>query len=178
MINFVKKNIMKKILYTISLIILSIVVANAQDKKPVLLAGLNGGIVVGDFEDAYSSNIGLDLTYLYPISEKFYLGATTGFANYFGESFSIDGLGNIDIDDAQFIPLTASIRVSPFKNFYGGADVGYAVGLNDGNDGGFTAAPRLTYIINEKFPVYLGYRFISLDEDLGAIQFGVGYILN
>ena len=138
--------------------------------------GLNAGVTIGDFEDSYSSNIGLDLFYLYGVSERFFVGGTTGFANYFGEDVNIAGLGEVDLDDAQFIPVAGSIRFSPFSNFLVGADVGYALGVNDGNDGGFYASPRATYMFNGKLPLFAGYRLIDLDgESLGSIQFGIGY---
>lgn len=138
--------------------------------------GLNGGVTVGDYEDIYSSNLGIDLFYLYGLSDKFYLGASTGFANYFGEDVNLSGLGEVEFNDAQFIPVAGSLRFSPFSNFIVGADVGYAIGVNDGNDGGFYASPRATYMINGKLPVFAGYRTIDLDgESLGSIQFGIGY---
>ncbi|WP_299362718.1 outer membrane beta-barrel protein [Winogradskyella sp.] len=138
--------------------------------------GLNAGVTVGDFEDAYSSNIGIDLFYLYSISERFYLGGSTGFANYFGEEINRLGSGTIELDDAQFIPLAGSVRFSPFRNFLVGADVGYAFGVNEGNDGGFYASPRLTYMVNGNMPIFIGYRTISFEDDnLGSIQFGIGY---
>ncbi|WP_179367638.1 outer membrane beta-barrel protein [Winogradskyella forsetii] len=149
---------------------------NPEAKKHHFGIGLNGGVTTGDYEDIYSSNIGLDLYYLYGISEKFYLGGSTGFANYFGEDVNIPGLGEVEFDDAQFIPVAGSFRFSPFSNFAVGADVGYAIGVNDGNDGGFYASPRATYFLADKFPVFAGYRLIDLDgESLGSIQFGIGY---
>ncbi len=150
--------------------------SNTDGQKHHFGIGLNGGVTVGDYEDIYSSNIGVDLFYLYGISEKFYLGGSTGFANYFGEDVNIAGLGEVEFDDAQFIPVAGSLRFSPFSNFIVGADVGYAIGVNDGNDGGFYASPRATYMINDKLPIFAGYRLIDLDgESLGSIQFGIGY---
>ena len=138
--------------------------------------GLNGGITVGDYEDIYSSNIGLDLFYLYGLSNRFLIGGSTGFASYFGKEINLAGIGTIDYDDAQFIPLAASLRFSPFKNFIAGADIGYAFGINEGNDGGFYASPRATYMLNGRFPLFVGYRLIDLDEaSLGSLQFGLGY---
>ncbi|WGK66235.1 hypothetical protein [Croceiramulus getboli] len=146
-----------------------------DDKNHQFGIGLNGGITVGDFEDIYSSNIGIDLYYLYSISEKFYLGGTTGFTNYFGEDVFVPSLGEVEFDDAQFIPIAGSLRFTPFERFAVGADIGYAIGLNDGNEGGFYASPRATYFIADKFPVFAGYRLIDLDgESLGSIQVGFG----
>ena len=47
--------------------------------------GLSVGIVNGDFEDAYSSNIGIEALYLYGITDRISIGASTGFTNYFGD---------------------------------------------------------------------------------------------
>ncbi len=151
--------------------------AQEEHKKSFLGVGLNGGVTVGDFEDSYSNNVGVDLIYLYKLSNRFYIGGSTGFANYFGHTLSLDGFGEVALDDLQFIPVAASLRVSPVKNLMGGVDVGYAFGLNDGNDGGFYASPRITYLIDEKWPVFAGYRLIGFeDENLGAVQFGIGFI--
>ncbi|WP_299361541.1 hypothetical protein [Winogradskyella sp.] len=138
--------------------------------------GLNGGIVIGDFEDSYSGNIGVDLFYLYGFSKRFYAGASTGFANYFfDESAMLSGI-QVETDDLQFMPIAVSFRVSPFKNFFGGTDIGYAIGINDSNDGGFYISPRATYFIKKRIPIFLGYRNISLDSNsLSSIQFGIGY---
>ncbi|MEM9680174.1 MAG: outer membrane beta-barrel protein [Bacteroidota bacterium] len=138
-------------------------------------AGLTGGIVVGDFEDAYSSDIGVEVVYLYGLTDRISIGASTGFTNYFGDDITIGGI-TVGVDDAQFIPLTGSFRFSPLPKFFVGGDIGYAIGINDGNEGGFYASPRANYLITDKFIVNAGYRLIDLDgESLGAIQFGVGY---
>ncbi|MEM6359659.1 MAG: outer membrane beta-barrel protein [Bacteroidota bacterium] len=137
--------------------------------------GLTGGIVIGDFEDAYSSNIGVEAVYFYGLTDRISIGASTGFTNYFGDDFTEAGI-TTEVDDAQFIPLTGSFRFSPFPKFFVGGDIGYAIGINDGNDGGFYASPRANYLIADKFIVNAGYRLIDLDGgSLGAIQFGIGY---
>ena len=155
----------------------TILQAQEDDKKSFFGIGLNGGATVGDFENSYSSNVGIDLIYLHKLSNRFYIGGSTGFANYFGDTLSAEGFEDVALDDLQFLPLAASFRISPVKNLLGGVDIGYAFGLNDGNDGGFYASPRITYLIDEKWPVFAGYRLIGFeDENLGAIQFGIGFI--
>lgn len=165
----------------ITLTILACTKVNAQlmgniDVKHNFGFGVSGGIILGNYEDIYSGNVGLDLYYLYNFAEKFYVGGSTGFTEYFGEEEIVPGLGNVEYDNAQFIPVAASFRFSPFKNFVAGPDVGYAIGINEGNDGGFYASPRGTYFINGKFPVFAGYRVIIIDKKgLGGPLFGIGY---
>ncbi len=151
--------------------------AQEDEKKSFFGIGLNGGATVGDFEDTYSSNVGVDVIYLHKLSNRFYVGGSTGFANYFGDTLTSDGFGDVELDDLQFIPVAASLRVSPVRNLLGGVDIGYAFGLNNGNDGGFYASPRITYLVNKKWPIFAGYRLIGFeDENLGALQFGIGFI--
>ena len=138
--------------------------------------GLNKGVVVGDAQDFYSATLGLDLIYLYHIGKRFHLGATTGYAHYFGEEITDNTIGEADVEDAQFIPVAVSIRISPLPNLLGGGDIGYAVALNDGNEGGIYLSPRLTYMIRGKIPVFAGYRMILEDETIGTVLFGVGFL--
>ena len=139
--------------------------------------GVNGGVTIGDYSNVYSTNLGVDIIYLYSVSSRFHIGATTGFANYFYENGSSDPNLRGDLEDVQFLPITASIRLSPLRNLLAGGDIGYAVGLDDGNDGGFYASPRLTYLFAGRVPIFLGYRTINLDNNLASVQFGIGLII-
>ena len=144
--------------------------------RTILSLGVHGGPVVGDYDELFSANLGFDISYLYGLSDHFYLGVATGFTNYFGEDLTINGI-DLETDDAQFVPVAGSVRFSPIPHILVGADIGYAIGLNDGNDGGFYASPRLTYTWRN-FQVFGGYRLISFaDENLGSIQFGFAYII-
>lgn len=137
--------------------------------------GLTGGIIIGDLEDSYSSNLGVEAVYLFGLTDRISIGASTGFTNYFGDDITVEGI-TVGVDDAQFILLTGCVRFSPFPKFFVGGDIGYAIGINEGNDGGFYASPRANYLIADKFIVNTGYRLIDLEsESLGAIQFGFGY---
>ncbi len=168
---------MKKNLITTVLVVLITQLGFAQDidgKKEVLGFGINGGVTIGNYSDSYISNIGLDFYYLRNITGRFYAGATVGFTNYFGSSETIQG-ATIENNDLQFIPVAVSLRFNRFKNFLIGTDVGYAIGTSEGNDGGFYASPRISYVLQDKWVLYAGYRSISLDDALGSIQFGLGF---
>ena len=47
---------------------------NAQDGE--FKVGINGALPVGDAGDFADFSLGVDLTYLIPVSDEFYLGAT------------------------------------------------------------------------------------------------------
>ena len=109
-------------------------------------AGLVGGIVVGDFSEAYSLNLGLDIYHHWGVSREIDLGLTTGFFNAFGEKQTISTGGiavETEFDNIQFIPAGASVRIYPTSGFKFGGDAGYAIGINEGNEGGFYYRPSI-----------------------------------
>ncbi len=140
--------------------------------------GVNGGINFGQLADHYPVNIGFDLIYLRSISSRIHLGASTGLAYYFCSTSDGKNSGALSEGDFPIIPLTFSFRVSPFKNFLWGMDIGYAASLNSEIEGGFYGSPRGTFFIGDRMPVFVGFRFMPLDENLHAVQFGIGYLLN
>ncbi|MEM9339381.1 MAG: hypothetical protein AAGA66_11680 [Bacteroidota bacterium] len=139
--------------------------------------GLNGGVTIGDYDGVYSSNIGLDVVYLYGLSARFHVGVATGFANYFYKEDESHPELRGEMEDFRLIPITASIRVSPIRNLLGGADIGYALNLDGNRESGFYASPRLTYLFAGRVPDFVGYRTINLNKNLDSVQFGIGLIL-
>ncbi len=114
-------------------------------------AGINGGLVVGDFSEAYSFVLGLDIYHHWGVSKEIDLGVATGFSNAFGETQEISGSGltiENKFDNAQFLPVAGSVRIYPTSGFKFGGDVGYALGVNKGNDGGFYYRPSIGIDMN------------------------------
>ena len=144
---------------------------NAQEFK----AGVNVGLPIGDAGDLTTFNVTLDLAYLWEMSEEFDLGVATGYSHSFGDEVDF-GFGTVEVDDFQFIPVAAAARYAVSDKFKVGADLGYAVGLNDGNDGGFYYAPRVQYGVSESLDVVLAYRGVSLDGgSFDVITLGVEF---
>lgn len=114
-------------------------------------AGLNGGIVTGDFSDTYSLVLGIDVYQHWGVSKKVDLGATAGFFNAFGEKEELSAGGvtiETEFDNVQFIPVAGSVRIYPTTGVKFGGDVGYAIGINEENEGGFYYRPSLGIDIN------------------------------
>lgn len=136
-------------------------------------AGVNVGIPVGDASDFSSFSLGLDLGYHWGVSELVDVGVVSGFINAFGDSSTLDGgaLGQIDVDfpDIQFIPVAAAFRLYPTYEFKLGADVGYAVGVNEGNDGGFYWRPVIGYNITGNTELNVSYMNINNDGESFSI---------
>lgn len=142
-------------------------------------AGLIAGIPVGDASDISSFSLGLDIAYHIGASELLDLGFATGFINAFGDTTTISG-GAIDLetefDDFQFIPVAGSLRIYPTYDFKFGADVGYAVGVNEGNEGGFYLRPIIGYNITGNTELNVSYVNISNDGNFSIATLGILFL--
>ena len=127
------------------------------------------GIPTGDTEDATSLNLGLDASYLWWVSDSFYAGLSTGYTTWLLKD-------EFDGDNLSFIPVAATGNVILGENWLLGADVGYGIGLNDGNDGGFYYQPKLGYSFNQNTNLFLGYKSITLDANEDGDDFNSGAI--
>jgi len=111
-------------------------------------AGVNGGLVLGDLSEVYSFGLGVDLYHHWGVAKALDIGITAGFFNAFGSKENIEAGGLVvetEFDNIQFLPVGASFRVYPGKNvgFKFGGDIGYAVGINAGNEGALYYRPTL-----------------------------------
>lgn len=123
--------------------------------------GLNGGIPVsGETNDAVSLVIGADLGYMVALGEVVDAGVLTGFINGFPEKYDS---GGIDLPNVQFLPIAGSIRIWPSNAFSFGADLGYALGINEGNQGGFYYKPILGYLMGPRTEVNVSYTGIGVE---------------
>jgi len=130
---------------------------NAQEFR----AGISGGIPVGDAGDLTTFAIAVDLAYLFEVSDSFQAGPATGYGHAFGDSIDIPGFGSIDVDDFQYIPIGATGRFAVSEDFTLGADLGYALGLGDGAEGGFYYAPRVQYGVSDTIDIVVAFRNVA-----------------
>ncbi len=141
--------------------VLALVGISAQAQNQ-FRAGAHLGLPIGDAGDFATFNIAVDLGYLFEISEEVQVGPTIGYSHSFGDTIDT-GLGSIDIDDVQFIPIAASGHYNFTEQFWFGLDLGYALGINDGNDGGFYYSPRFAYGVSPQIDIVAAFRGISVD---------------
>ncbi len=122
---------MKKLL---TILLMSFVFASAQAQFKV---GPQVALPAGDASDFYSFVWGVDAYYMFGNADRFLnFGPATGFINFIGDEVDIVGTPT-EIDNAQFIPVAGALRFVILSTLTAGADVGYGIGLNEGNDGGF-----------------------------------------
>ena len=124
--------------------------------------GANLGLPVGDAGDISGFSVGLDAQYMFETAGEFDLGVATGFTNSFGKTIG-DSTFSIEVDDVQFLPLAGVARYKASEEFSIGTDLGYALGINDGNDGGFYYRPTVGYAVSEGIEINASYTGISLD---------------
>ncbi|SDQ93225.1 hypothetical protein [Flagellimonas zhangzhouensis] len=155
---------MKKqiLLAVVAIMALGFVATAQQVDRSSFKAGVFAGIPVGDYSDFSSFGLGLDLAHHWSVSELFDLGLASGYIHAFGESDTVAG-GTIgySFEDIQFIPVAGAIRMYPTYQFKLGADIGYAVGVNEENDGGFYLRPSIGYNITGNTELNASYITIS-----------------
>lgn len=114
--------------------------SNAQEFR----LGIHAGVPVGDVSDFHNFDIGGEVTYLLNPLGLFQFGPMVGYSHYFGESGEEMGM-SFEVGDIQFLPIAASGRVALGDAVFAGLDLGYGLGLNDGNDGAFFYRPKLGF---------------------------------
>lgn len=166
---------MKNLFLSISCFLFAVTLLSAQGQ---FRAGIGGGLPVGDAGDFATFAIAVDLGYLFEISDSFQAGGATGYVHSFSDDLEISGV-TVELDDDQFIPLAGAARFWVSRDVALGLDVGFALGVNDGNDGGFYYAPRAQYEVGEAIDIVVSFRGISLDDGFtyslvsAGVEFGI-----
>lgn len=144
---------------------------NAQEGEFNL--GANFGLPVGDFSNTHSFALSVEANYLFNISDDFSVGPSASFVNYFGKEEN-----NLGFGDIQFLPLAAAGRFAVSDEFTLGADLGYGIGINTGNNGGFYYRPMLAYNISDDISLQASYSGISNNgQNISNIGLGVMFKL-
>jgi len=137
--------------------------------------GIHGGLPINDFNGEVTLMVALDGGYMYALSEVIDIGVVTGFVYGFAERFSSEAI-EADYPNMQFVPLAASVRIWTSNSFSFGVDGGYAVGINEGNDGGLYYRPIIGYLMGPSTEVNLSYSTVELEgASWNTINLGVLY---
>lgn len=158
--------------YLIAIVFFTMIfTAHSQDRSS-FKAGFIGGIPVGDASEMSSFSIGLDVNYHWGVSELLDLGVATGFVNAFGETLE----GQTEFEDIQFLPVAASVRIYTTYHFKFGGDVGYAVGINEGNEGGLYYRPLIGYNISGNTELNASYMAVDNNGTFGIAMLGILFL--
>lgn len=124
---------MKRVAGLLIVVLLATNLAMAQSSWKL---GANVGLPVGEMDDVTDLQWGADLTYMYELANIVGIGAMAGYSQYVTDDRFIDVL---------FLPVAASGRIGFPRGLFIGADLGYAFGLSDNNDGGIYYRPKLGF---------------------------------
>lgn len=152
---------MKKLIFSAALAVIGLVSVNAQEG---LKASGHIGATIGDAADVFGLNFGADVSYLYPVMENFHVGGKIGFDIFSGKDIPDS---NSKYKGLTLIPIAASAQYDFTEQFFAGADLGYALSLNNDYNGGFYFMPKGGWQ-NEYFQVFGFLKGISskIDRDL------------
>ncbi|TDN82352.1 hypothetical protein DET49_1245 [Salegentibacter sp. 24] len=162
---------MKRFVFIVCVMLMGTNVMKAQSG---LRLGANIGIPLGDVEEVSNFQAGADIAYMFGIADMLYVGPMIGYTRFFVEDIDNE-IVDLDMEDPAFLPIAASGRIALAQGFFFGTDLGYAVGLNDGNDGGFYYRPQIGYNFG-KIGLIASYSGISVDGDnFSSINLGIEF---
>ncbi|WP_108425440.1 hypothetical protein [Flagellimonas amoyensis] len=167
------------VLVIIALVAISFTSTAQRVDRTSFKGGVHAGLPVGDASDFSSFSLGVDLGYHWGVSELIDAGIVTGFINAFGSEVEytegpITVSGNFG--DIQFVPVAGALRLYPSYDFKLGADVGYAVGINEGNDGGLYLRPMMGYNITGNTELNVSYINVSNDGNFSMVALGILFL--
>ncbi|MGC1515444.1 MAG: hypothetical protein WA810_07690 [Maribacter sp.] len=137
--------------------------------------GIQAGLPINDFNDAVSVVLGADASYMHPLGEIVDIGPSVGYIHGFTENFSTAVI-TIETKPIQFVPLSAGLRFWTSNEFSFGGNVGWALGLNDGNEGGLYYRPTLAFLMSSSVEVNASYTVIELEPATwSTITLGIVY---
>lgn len=153
---------MKRSILVFACLIAGVYCMNAQGDFRI---GAHVGPVIGDADEFTSFTLGVDASYLWTLDETFSIGVASGYGNY---------LGKDDFSNYSFLPIAATGRANFAESWFGGLDLGYAIGLEEDSDGGFYYQPKVGWT-NGMIDVFAYYQGISIsDADFTISSIGAG----
>lgn len=162
---------MKKRLFALILVLMGMGMQAQEGFK----LGFHAGFPINDFNDAVTLTVALDGGYMYAVNETIDIGIATGFIHGFAESFSSEAIA-ADFPNVQFVPLAAAVRIWTTNSFSLGVDGGYAMGINEGNDGGLYYRPIIGYLMGPSTEVNFSYSTVELDgASWNTLNLGILY---
>jgi hypothetical protein len=129
-----------------------------------LNVGLSFSMPIEETRTVSKMGFGIESSYMFELSDTFDLGASIGLSY-----FNIEGA-----EGTVFLPLAASASFLASKDFSIITDIGYAVGINKGNKGGYYYKPKLNYFLNDNFNFNVFYSGITRFEGSQWTSIGAG----
>ena len=130
-------------------------------------AGFHAATTLSDASDFANLGLGIDLYQHWGVSKALDVGFATGLNYYFGLD-STEDVGPVEVsirgEDTIFLPLAGLFRLYPTKSINIGADIGYALGLNEFTEGGFYYRPTLSFDLSPTSA--LNFTYLGIENDV------------
>ena len=154
---------MKKVLVCAAVLVASVATVSAQSKttvkQPIISAGVEVGLPVGDFKEGYKLGIGATVQGEYPAAEKVGVTLSTGYLSFAGKTFVF--MGEKFSNKAQgAIPVLAGAKYYFTDKVYGHAQLGVSF-FNQGVGAAFTYSPGVGIKASDKVDVLVKYQSAS-----------------
>lgn len=139
--------------------------------------GLYVGLPTGDFNNASYLFLGGEFSYLAEVAPGFELGGLVGYSHYFIDDDYYPYY--YDVEDVKFLPIAFSTRFYfGERKFFAGMDLGFAIGLDNGNDGGFFYRPKFGFNLGN-VNLIAAYRGVSVNGvNVESLTAGIEFNLN
>lgn len=162
---------MKKVLFMMLITVASLGKVNAQEG--LWNGGFNIGAPTGEANDISNFTLGAELNYMFPIAEGFTLGPSVQYSHFFGKDYDFGGI-TVEASDISFLPVSGAARFNISNSLVLGANIGYAFGLDDDNEGGFYYRPVLGIKVGESSQLNISYSDINNDTiNFSNISLGI-----
>ena len=157
------------------ILLLALCLSNGIFAQEGFKFGIQAGIPLDDYNEAVSVVLGADFSYMYPLGEVVDVGPAVGYIHGFAETFQTTIIRE-EQEAVQFLPLSAGVRFWTSNYFSFGGNIGYAMGISDGNEGGLYYRPTIAYLMSSSVEVNLSYTGIDVEETTwSTVTLGIVY---
>ena len=154
---------------------LFIITTQSTFSQSAFRIGIEGGIPNRKLEETHSLHTGADVSYKIDVIDFMQFGAKLGYSRYFGKD--IEGESQNVNEDISFLPIAGIARLFITEELYAGTDLGYAIGLSEGNNGSLYFKPHLGFNFGI-FDIIGSYEMIPVqDINTGSVNIGLEFQL-
>lgn len=146
-----------------------------------LSVGLDFGVPVGDWSNAYSIGFGGNGKAEIPVASGVNFTLTAGYTSFYAKDANKNVRKALGIDTYDgFIPVKAGGKFFFGENFYGEAELGARFGTNNSTGTAFIYAPGLgfSFPVSDKNDIDFGARYEGWSQDggnVGLVGFRLAY---
>ncbi|MBE7179117.1 MAG: hypothetical protein INR69_22125 [Mucilaginibacter polytrichastri] len=168
---------MKKTIYLTLIAACMSVAAMAQTgggstKTPYLSIGVEGALPA-QANTGLSFGLGGSAKFDFPVAENLYVTASGGFVSFFPKQ----ELKDLGIKNANYVPLKAGAKYFFSPMFYGAAELGAALSVDQGGGTAFAYSPGIGVLLGENIDAGVRYEGWSNNGSFNQVALRLAYRL-